>query len=168
MELMSCRAALAAAVALFLLPATYSALADDDRNERALQNVKHIIVVMQENHSFDNYFGVLAYVPGGVYHPVRGGRDGDDDHGDRDSGRDGDDRDAATGCHPDDHRCVDGLACGVAQNGTLSCSNANIVSDGTQVFAFHNTNRCVNPDLDHGWFGTHREANFARPNASLK
>ena len=170
MELMSCRAALAAAVALFLLPATYSALADDDhdRNERALQNVKHIIVVMQENHSFDNYFGVLAYVPGGVYHPVRGGRDGDDDHGDRDSGRDGDDRDAATGCHPDDHRCVDGLACGVAQNGTLSCSNANIASDGTQVFAFHNTNRCVNPDLDHGWFGTHREANFARPNASLK
>ncbi|HKA75106.1 MAG TPA: alkaline phosphatase family protein [Xanthobacteraceae bacterium] len=130
--------------------------------------MKHIIVVMQENHSFDNYFGVLAYVPGGVYHPVRGGHDDDGDHGDRDSGRDSDDRDAATGCHPDDHRCVDGLACGVAQNGTLSCSNANIASDGTQVFAFHNTNRCVNPDLDHGWFGTHREANFARPNASLK
>jgi len=26
-----------------------------------LSKVKHIIVVMQENHSFDNYFGVLAY-----------------------------------------------------------------------------------------------------------
>jgi phospholipase C len=29
-----------------------------------LQKVNHIIVVMQENHSFDNYFGVLALAPG--------------------------------------------------------------------------------------------------------
>src|SRR5262249_32108432 len=99
-------------------------------------------------------------------------RGGDHDHGGRDGARDhddGDDRDAATACHPDDHRCVDGLTCRVvAPNGTLSCSNANIASDGTEVFAFHNTNRCVNPDLDHGWRGPHREANFANPNARLK
>jgi phospholipase C len=30
--------------------------------------VKHVIVVMQENHSFDNYFGALAYAPGSPYH----------------------------------------------------------------------------------------------------
>jgi phospholipase C len=29
-----------------------------------LQKVKHIIILMQENHSFDNYFGALAYAPG--------------------------------------------------------------------------------------------------------
>ncbi len=29
--------------------------------QRNLQNVNHIIIVMQENHSFDNYFGALAY-----------------------------------------------------------------------------------------------------------
>jgi hypothetical protein len=33
-----------------------SALAEGD-----LQKVNHIIIVMQENHSFDNYFGALAY-----------------------------------------------------------------------------------------------------------
>lgn len=26
---------------------------------------------------------------------------------------------------------------------------------------------CVKPDLDHGWIGTHHEANFNEPNASL-
>src|SRR5437016_14574430 len=29
-----------------------------------LQRVNHIIIVMQENHSFDTYFGALAYDPG--------------------------------------------------------------------------------------------------------
>src|ERR1700688_5062631 len=28
-----------------------------------LKKVKHVVVIMQENHSFDNYFGALAYVP---------------------------------------------------------------------------------------------------------
>jgi hypothetical protein len=37
-----------------------------------------------------------------------------------------------------------------------------------KVFAFHDTNRCVKPDLDHGWVGTHHEANFDHPNASLR
>jgi phospholipase C len=36
--------------------------------EGDLHRVKHIIIVMQENHSFNNYFGVLPYVPGGPYH----------------------------------------------------------------------------------------------------
>ena len=32
-----------------------------------LRKVNHIIIVMQENHSFDNYFGVLAYASGSPY-----------------------------------------------------------------------------------------------------
>jgi phospholipase C len=35
---------------------------------------KHVIVIMQENHSFDNYFGSLAYAPDSPYHsPTRDG-----------------------------------------------------------------------------------------------
>ena len=37
-----------------------------------LQNVKHIIIMMQENRSFDNYFGVLPFVPDTPYHSARG------------------------------------------------------------------------------------------------
>src|SRR5438552_2501870 len=48
-----------------------------------LSRVKHIIVVMQENHSFDNYFGVLPYAVGS---PYRSGP-----------------------CRADDNSCVDGL-----------------------------------------------------------
>jgi phospholipase C len=66
MELKSCRVVLAACLALAFLPGTTSA--SDLKRNLALQNLKHIIVVMQENHSFDNYFGALAYMPGGVYH----------------------------------------------------------------------------------------------------
>src|SRR4029077_20709671 len=36
--------------------------------EGSLKRVNHIIIVMQENHSFDNYFGALAYAPGSPYH----------------------------------------------------------------------------------------------------
>jgi len=36
--------------------------------QNGLQKVNHIIIVMQENHSFDNYFGALAYAPGSPYH----------------------------------------------------------------------------------------------------
>jgi phospholipase C len=32
-----------------------------------IQKANHIIVLMQENHSFDNYFGALAYAPGSPY-----------------------------------------------------------------------------------------------------
>jgi phospholipase C len=156
----SLRVAMVACLALLLAPAVASA---DDRTPNAglaLQNLKHIIVVMQENHSFDNYFGALAYVPGGIYHPVHA-------DGDHDGGRDGnfDDKGA---CRAEDHRCVDGLTCKVMDDGSLRCANANIDAGGGKVFAFHDTNRCVKPDLDHGWVGTHHEANFNNANASLQ
>lgn len=113
--------------------------------------VKHIIVIMQENHSFDNYFGALAYVPGGPYHTP-----GREDRQEREGG-----------CRPEDHRCVDGLACRVDLAGNFICSNANRDDDGSIVFAFHDSRRCVSPDLDHGWANTHREANFNHPNDTL-
>src|SRR5215468_7330119 len=113
--------------------------------EGNVHKVKHIIIVMQENHSFDNYFGALAYAPGSPYHaPTTGG----------------------TGCGDDDHGCVDGLSCSASAGGGLSCSNANIDDDGSTVHAFHNSNRCVQPDLDHSWTGTHGEVNVDQPNAT--
>jgi phospholipase C len=115
--------------------------------------VKHIIIVMQENRSFDNYFGALAYAPGSPYHSPH--RDGD---------HDGDDR---GGCRADDHRCVDGLTCKVDAAGNFTCLNSNLDDDGSTVFAFHDSRRCVGPDLDHGWLSTHQEANFLNPNNTL-
>jgi phospholipase C len=115
--------------------------------------VKHIIILMQENHSFDNYFGALAYAPGSPYHSPR--KDGD---------RDSDDR---GGCRSDDHQCVDGLTCRVDASGHFTCLNSNVDADGSTVFAFHDSRRCVAPDLAHGWADTHAEANFLNPNNSL-
>ncbi len=72
--------------AALLLPAVLTmclprqALANGD-----IHKVKHVIIVMQENHSFDNYFGALAYAPGSLYHTTSGG------------------------CRKDDHNCVDGF-----------------------------------------------------------
>ena len=121
-------------------------------HDRGLHNVKHIIVLMQENHSFDNYFGALAYAPGSPYHQARHHHD------------DGDgDRDDRGGCRAGDHRCVDGLSCTVDTAG-FHCANANLDTDGSTVHAFHDANRCPAPDLDHGWTSTHREVNFDRPN----
>src|SRR5262250_2386053 len=138
MRLSSCRTALVACLAFLFL--AQPASATERRRDAALQNLKHIIVVMQENHSFDNYFGALAYVPGGVYHPV--------DRDDRDGDHDGDRDDHNAGCRADDHTCVDGLTCKAAHDGTLRCSNSNVDADdgGRKVFAFHDTNRCVKPD----------------------
>jgi phospholipase C len=124
-----------AAVVFSLLTAV--ALADG-----SLQKVNHIIVVMQENHSFDNYFGALAYAPGSPYHPGNGA------------------------CASTDHTCVDGLICTV-NNGNYSCKNSNPDDDGSTVYAFHATSRCVIPDLDHSWVGTHFEVNFENPNNTL-
>jgi phospholipase C len=115
--------------------------------------VKHIIILMQENHSFDNYFGALAYAPGSPYHSPR--HDGDGDRDDR------------GGCRADDHRCVDGLTCKVDAAGNFNCLNSNLDDDGSTVLAFHDSRRCTGPDLDHGWNDTHREANFLNPNNSL-
>jgi phospholipase C len=103
--------------------------------------VKHIIIVMQENHSFDNYFGALAYAPGSPYHRPSGVR----------------------GCEADDHSCVDGLSCLLDASGMLHCFNSNTDDDGSQVFAFHEPSRCVAPDLNHSWFATHQESNYANP-----
>src|SRR5437870_13402519 len=61
------------------------------RADGNLQNVNHIIIVMQENHSFDNYFGVLAYVPNTPYHSAKG------------SGR-------RRACAATDNTCVDRLS----------------------------------------------------------
>src|SRR5712672_4399062 len=101
------------------------------RADGDLTKVNHIIVVMQENHSFDNYFGVLPYVPGGPYH--------------------------AGPCHENDHGCVDGLDC-KKHGSTLECRNWNRDADarGTlrKVFSFHSANYCPGPDLNHDWPGT--------------
>ncbi len=120
------------------------------RAEGDLKKVKHIIVLMQENHSFDNYFGALAYAPGSPYHNP-----------------DRDERDGGNGCRKGDHRCVDGLTCRVTSTGDFSCSNSNVDENGHIVTAFHDPRRCVGPDLDHGWASTHREANFEHPNDTL-
>ena len=118
--------------------------------QSGLQKVNHIIIVMQENHSFDNYFGALPYAPGSPYHtPERFDRD----------------RDGA--CQEGDHHCIDGLSCLADASGNLHCFNANIDDNRHSVFAFHDTRRCVLPDLDHSWLGTHEEANFFHPNDAL-
>ena len=107
-----------------------------------LKNVNHIIIVMQENHSFDNYFGALAYAPGSPYHNGNGA------------------------CVSTDNNCVDGLICTVT-NGALTCTNSNPDDNGSTVAAFKATSRCVSPDLDHSWVGTHHEMNFLNPNNTL-
>src|SRR5205807_7171150 len=65
-----------------------------------LHRVNHIIIVMQENHSFDNYFGVLPYASGTPYH--RG----------------------AGACASSDHTCVDGLGCTRDSAGSYTCTNS--------------------------------------------
>jgi phospholipase C len=108
-----------------------------------LSKVKHIIIVMQENHSFDNYFGVLPYAVGTPYE--RGP------------------------CDPDNHACVDGLSCERhPASGAYRCRNFNRDDDGSKVFAFHSMDYCVKTDLNHEWIGTHMEINHADPNAGLQ
>jgi phospholipase C len=123
-----------------------------------LQNVQHIVVLTQENHSFDNYFGALPYVPGGAYHPAPSLAFNDLGLGDGVF---------SLGCAANDHQCVDGLTCRTTASGDLQCFDSNLDDDGSIVFAFHDSRRCVIPDLDHGWLATHREANFANPNDAL-
>jgi phospholipase C len=106
-----------------------------------LQRVNHIIVMMQENHSFDNYFGALPYAPGSPFH--------------------------AGPCAAGDNQCVDALTC-TSSGGSLTCSNSNPEADGSAaVVAFHDPRLCVSPDLDHSWVGTHQEINATDPNNSL-
>jgi len=125
------------------LGAAVAAHADGD-----LGRVHHIIIVMQENRSFDHYFGALPYVAGSPYHAPHG-------------------RGARKGCPPDDHACVDGLRCRVSPAGALTCSNANPSNGRGLVKAFHEPRYCTGPDLEHGWIGSHFEGNFVRPNKML-
>jgi phospholipase C len=111
---------------------------------QGLTKVNHIILVMMENHSFDNYFGALGFAPGSPYHT------------------------ASPGCAADDHGCIDGLSCSVDAMGSLACTNANPDDEGGPVAAYHATSRCVAPDLAHFWQQSHQEANFNNPNATLQ
>ena len=129
-------ALLGALASCLLIPQT--TLADEGLNK-----VNHIIIVMQENHSFDNYFGALAYAPGSPYHAAKGS------------------------CSAGDHACVDSLTCSFS-SGQLVCSNSNLEDNGSKVTAFHEPTRCVKPDLNHSWLPTHQEGNFANPNQTLR
>ena len=111
-------------------------------NKPDLSRVNHIIIVMQENHSLDNYFGVLAYAPATPYHNGNGL------------------------CSQADHRCFDGLTCSITR-GHFQCTNSNPDGHGDAVKAFKASTRCVAPDLDHSWVGSHREINFESPNQAL-
>jgi phospholipase C len=93
--------------------------------QTGLKKVNHIIIVMQENHSFDNYFGALPYPPGTPYHNPSG----------------------TDGCALSDHGCVDGLSCMTDATGSLHCFNANLEDNGSQVFSFHETSRCPAPQM---------------------
>jgi len=117
------------------------------RADGNLQNVKHIIILMQENRSFDNYFGVLAFVSGTPYHSARGRRH--------------------RACVDSDHTCVDGLSCKV-KRGTLVCSNRNRSNTHGVVKSFHDPRYCTGLDLTHGWVDSHRQGNFSRPNDMLR
>src|SRR5580658_4482457 len=92
-----------------------------------LQNVQHIVVLTQENHSFDNYFGALPYVPGGPYHPAPSLAFNDLGLGDGVF---------SLGCAANDHQCVDGLTCRTTASGDLQCFDSNLDDDGSIVFAF--------------------------------
>ena len=135
---------LAAVVCCALILSATTARADGD-----LTHVNHIIIAMQENHSFDNYFGVLAFVPGSPYHSARGVG-------------------GMRACDASDHSCVDGLSCRTFATGEMRCGNSNRSNERGRVKAFHDPRYCTGPDLDHSWDGTHREENFRFPNKTFK
>jgi len=103
-----------------------------------LRKVNHIVFMMQENRSFDNYFGALPYAPGGPYHSC------------------------ASASRRSDHRCVDGLTCQRGADGELHCSNSNPNLAGEPVFAFHDRHIC-GVGLNHGWPDCHEQANWEDP-----
>jgi len=128
--------AIVALGALLSIPA-FGSFANRAHADGDLRKVNHFVFMMQENRSFDNYFGALPYVPGGPYHPC--GRPK----------------------HRSDHRCVDGLTCTADQSGALTCSNYNLNLAGDKIFAFHDPRICNSSGLDHGWPESHREANWS-------
>ena len=129
------------AASLICAMAGIGASAGSARAEGNVHKVNHVIIIMQENHSFDNYLGVLPYAPGSPYH---GGA-----------------------CKNSDHSCVDGLTCSFDVSGNLNCTNSNVDDDGSTVTSFHDSNYCPGPDLQHNWQGAHGEANFSDPANAL-
>lgn len=95
------------------------------RADGDLTRVNHLVFMMQENRSFDDYFGALPYVPGGPYHPCEGRR------------------------KHTEHRCVDGLTCQPGADGELACTNSNPDTNGATVVAFHDPRICDASGLDH-------------------
>ena len=57
-------AAIAAAASILMPPNVRRALAQDPPKLKSLREIKHVVVLMQENRSFDHYFGTLAGVRG--------------------------------------------------------------------------------------------------------
>ena len=136
------RALLLAGMGARLLIGAPAARADGDLNK-----VNHIIIAMQENHSFDNYFGVLAYVPGSPYHNAK----------------------RRHSCPETDNTCVDGLTSKTPENtGVLTCSNKNRSNFGGAIRSYHDPRLCTGPDLDHSWDGSHQEGNFKKVNDMLR
>ncbi|HEY3936996.1 MAG TPA: alkaline phosphatase family protein, partial [Bryobacteraceae bacterium] len=60
----SARLAAAAAASALMPPHVQRALAQETPKRGSLRDVKHVVLLMQENRSFDHYFGTLAGVRG--------------------------------------------------------------------------------------------------------
>jgi phospholipase C len=130
------------AFAVFSMPARANPASS---GPQGLERIGHIIVLMQENHSFDNYFGVLPYMPGSPYHPPAK---------------------AGGPCKAGDHQCVDGLTCSRIR-GRLECTNSNPTGHGAKVVrSFYEAKYCTS-DPNHGWVGAHREGNYDDPNSPV-
>src|ERR1700690_454649 len=56
--------AASAAAAILMPPNVRRALAQQPPRRTSLSEIKHVVVLMQENRSFDHYFGTLAGVRG--------------------------------------------------------------------------------------------------------
>ncbi|HUO03858.1 MAG TPA: alkaline phosphatase family protein [Candidatus Binataceae bacterium] len=125
--------------ALFIAIGMFGVNAATARADGNLWKVKHLVIVMQENRSFDNFLGALTYAPGSPYHTCSAKQ------------------------KRSDHRCVDGLTCTVDSGGNFTCANSNPDEDGNPVFAYHDPRLCDVSGLDHGWEQSHHEANWQYP-----
>jgi phospholipase C len=107
--------------------------------------VNHVVVLMQENRSFDHYFGALPYAPSTPYRLCTG-----------------------TKKDEDNHLCIDGLSgCAPDPHGDLKCTNSNIDTNNHLVYAFHEKKLCVEAP-EQGWADSHYEANFDHPNETFQ
>ncbi|HUO03859.1 MAG TPA: alkaline phosphatase family protein [Candidatus Binataceae bacterium] len=126
------------ATAVLLTATMLTAGAGPARADGDLRKVKHVVVIVQENHSFDNYFGTLPYAPGSIYHSCSA------DHS------------------RNDHRCVSGLDCTKNFDGSLNCTNSNPDLEGNTVVIYHQPNACsFSPD--HDWHAAHHDGNWFHP-----